>query len=518
MVAPDARRAGSPRPTRSRSSPRRERTRFDRLASLTPGWWAGYLSYDLGRAVERVHPRLADDLGLPDLRLARYDARAVSGPGGRRIEGRPGGRGASAGSTARPSASTRAGRRPRPDRAVAGHVRARPGRACRATSSRPRCAVIVALIEAGECYQVNLTRRLAWDAPADPAALFVAITRAPPRAATRRCCGSRSPTASTSRSCRRRPSGSSPGDGRSVETRPIKGTGRDADRLATSAKDRAENVMIVDLARNDLGRVCEPGSVHVPELCAPERHPGSRPSREHRARARCATTSTTPTSSGRRSHRRRSPARPSPRVLQAIEDLEPVRRGVYCGAIGWIDTERATRAISRSRSGRSPSRDGATFFGVGGGIVADSDPAAEWRETELKAARLLALAGAARDDRATGSTRKAVRAVHVWIDGSLVDVDDARISPFDHGLLVGDGVFETMRVYGGRPFAWRRHLDRLAASANGLGLTVPDRDALRDGGRRRCSRPTASSTGGCGSRSRAARRRSAPNVAPRPRR
>ena len=70
--------------------------------------------------------------------------------------------------------------------------------------------------------------------------------------------------------------------------------------------------------------------------------------------------------------------------------------------------------------------------------------------------------------------------MHVWIDGSLVDVDDARVSPFDHGLLVGDGVFETLRIYGGRPFAWRRHLDRLAVSANGLGLTVPDRSALRD--------------------------------------
>jgi branched-chain amino acid aminotransferase len=70
--------------------------------------------------------------------------------------------------------------------------------------------------------------------------------------------------------------------------------------------------------------------------------------------------------------------------------------------------------------------------------------------------------------------------VHVWIDGSLVDVDDARVSPFDHGILVGDGVFETMRIYGGRPFAWRRHLDRIAVSANGLGLTVPDRSALRD--------------------------------------
>jgi len=67
----------------------------------------------------------------------------------------------------------------------------------------------------------------------------------------------------------------------------------------------------------------------------------------------------------------------------------------------------------------------------------------------------------------------------VWVDGALVAVEHARISPFDHGLLVGDGVFETIRVYGGEPFAWTRHLDRLAHSAAGLGLPVPDRDTLR---------------------------------------
>ena len=72
-----------------------------------------------------------------------------------------------------------------------------------------------------------------------------------------------------------------------------------------------------------------------------------------------------------------------------------------------------------------------------------------------------------------------MRAPKVWIDGVLVPVDEARVSPFDHGLLVGDGVFETLRVYGGIPFAWRRHAERLEHSAEGLGLTVPDRATLR---------------------------------------
>jgi branched-chain amino acid aminotransferase len=67
----------------------------------------------------------------------------------------------------------------------------------------------------------------------------------------------------------------------------------------------------------------------------------------------------------------------------------------------------------------------------------------------------------------------------VWVDGALVDSATARVSPFDHGILVGDGVFETIRVYGGRTFAWTRHLDRLAHSAAGLGLPVPDRAELR---------------------------------------
>jgi branched-chain amino acid aminotransferase len=69
--------------------------------------------------------------------------------------------------------------------------------------------------------------------------------------------------------------------------------------------------------------------------------------------------------------------------------------------------------------------------------------------------------------------------VIVYVNGALVEETDACISPFDHGLLTGDGVFETLRVYGGVPFAWRRHLDRLAHSASGLRLTLPPGDVIR---------------------------------------
>ena len=67
----------------------------------------------------------------------------------------------------------------------------------------------------------------------------------------------------------------------------------------------------------------------------------------------------------------------------------------------------------------------------------------------------------------------------IWINGELTPLDDARVSPLDHGLVVGDGVFETLRVYGGVPFAWTRHLERLHASATGLGLVAPDAGELR---------------------------------------
>ena len=127
--------------------------------------------------------------------------------------------------------------------------------------------------------------------------------------------------------------------GRGVETRPIKGTGTDPGELLASMKDRAENVMIVDLARNDLGRVCEFGSVRVPELFGVEAHPGlfhlvSTVTGRLRADVDLAgvVRATFPPAS--------VTGAPKPRVMQAIEDLEPVRRGIYCGAIGWVDADR----------------------------------------------------------------------------------------------------------------------------------------------------------------------------------
>jgi para-aminobenzoate synthetase component I len=358
---------------------------LDRLDGLDTagGWWAGWLAYDLGRAVERVGRRSPCDLGLPDMSLARFDARVVVGPSGVRIEGdgptRP-----LLGAAVRRARSAGAG--------PAGDV-APPGSSLPPFTSsldRPEfeagVRAIIDLVRAGECYQVNLTRRLTSDGPADPRALFGAIVRRhpAPHAALLRFGDAAVVSASPERFLRRR--------GDAVETRPIKGTAAERAELVRSGKDRAENVMITDLARNDLGRVCRPGSIQVPALCAPEPYPGLwhlvstitgrlRPDVGTGGLVRATFPPASVTGA------------PKPRVLQAIEDLEPVRRGVYCGAVGWLDPGRA--ALELNVAIRTfQILGGRTHLGVGGGITVDSDPAAEWRETELKAARLLALAGA----------------------------------------------------------------------------------------------------------------------------
>ena len=256
---------------------------------------------------------------------------------------------------------------------------------------------VLELLGAGECYQVNLTRRLTCDRPLDPVGLYQALVdRHPaPHSALLRLelAGEQLAVVSASPELflRRR--------GVDVETRPIKGTAASASRLRESAKDHAENVMIVDLARNDLGRVCRPGTISVPELCVVEAHPGL-----HHLVSTVRGQLRADVGLGALVRATFPPASvtgaPKPRVLQAIEDLEPVRRGVYCGAIGWIDTAHdaaelavAIRTFTISGSGTGRAASGRTHLGVGGGIVADSQPGAEWEETELKAARLLAIVG-----------------------------------------------------------------------------------------------------------------------------
>jgi para-aminobenzoate synthetase component 1 len=366
---------------------------FDRLDSLSPGWWAGFAAYDLGRAVERVDPghRAGDD-APPDLLLARFRARAIVDLTSGAVEIVGDGPG-------RPLLEHAVRRLEYASVELDAPALARSEWSSSLDRGAFEAAVdtILELIRAGECYQVNLTRRLTGGRALDPVALFAALeARNPaPHAALVRMHAGGAPLAVVSAS----PECFLGWRGRAVETRPIKGTGRAAAALRASAKDRAENVMIVDLARNDLGRVCEPGSITVPSLCAVESHPGL-----HHLVSTVQGRLRPSTGIGELVRATFPPASvtgaPKPRVLQIIEDLEPVRRGVYCGAVGWIDTERdaGELAVAIRTFTVVP---GATHLGVGGGIVADSDPAAEWAETELKAERLLQCAAGLSTTRAT---------------------------------------------------------------------------------------------------------------------
>ncbi|MER8059536.1 MULTISPECIES: chorismate-binding protein [unclassified Streptomyces] len=247
---------------------------------------------------------------------------------------------------------------------------------------------IRAHIAAGEVYQANLCRVLsapiAPDADVDALTALLARGNPAPYAGTIRlpAHGVELATASPELFLRRR--------GRTVESGPIKGTGRtEADLLE---KDYAENVMIVDLVRNDIGRVCATGSVTVPDLCVVEKHPGlvhlvSTVRGELRAGAGW------PELLGAAFPPGSVTGAPKSSALRIIEDLEPVPRGPYCGGIGWVDADQGTAELAVGiRTFWIDRADGVLRFGSGAGITWGSDPEGEWRETELKASRLLAVA------------------------------------------------------------------------------------------------------------------------------
>ncbi len=264
-------------------------------------------------------------------------------------------------------------------------------------------------IRAGDVYQVNLCRVLEADLPAGGTE--------PPAAAlgARLAAGNPAPfaggvhvphgaavapvwlvSASPERFC-------SVADGR-IASGPIKGTASTVEGL--TAKDAAENVMITDLVRNDLQRVCAPATVEVAGLLAVEHHPGL----VHLVSTVVGTllpgagwpeilAATFPPAS--------VSGAPKLAALGVIRELEPVPRGPYCGAFGWVDGEagRAELAVTIRSFWWTPDAGGRLRFGTGAGITWDSDPAAEWAETELKAARLVALAaGRAGSCEAVGGT------------------------------------------------------------------------------------------------------------------
>jgi len=178
-------------------------------------------------------------------------------------------------------------------------------------------------------------------------------------------------------------------DGKVITSSPIKGTAKTKDEFLE--KDRAENIMIVDLVRHDFGPLCIVGSITTPRLLATEEHPGlvhlvsdvQGVLRENvtwteifQALLPAGSISGAPKTSAR----------------NLITQLEPTARGPYCGAIGWVWGDRAELAVG-IRTFWSEKRDESLKFGTGAGITWGSEPELEWAETELKAARLLSIIG-----------------------------------------------------------------------------------------------------------------------------
>ncbi|MEO8108154.1 MAG: chorismate-binding protein [Actinomycetes bacterium] len=177
-------------------------------------------------------------------------------------------------------------------------------------------------------------------------------------------------------------------DGEFLRSSPIKGTGRTASDLLD--KDTAENIMIVDLVRNDLGRFASTGSVHVSSLLRHEEHPGlvhlvstvEATLRPDVGWAEIFEAAFPPGS---------ITGAPKSSAVRLIDEIEMAPRGPYCGAIGWVDSEsrRASLAVGIRTFWADAKH---VYFGTGAGITWGSDPTREWEETELKASRLLEVA------------------------------------------------------------------------------------------------------------------------------
>lgn len=364
----------------------------------------GYWGYGLKHFVEpKLLRRCVDDLGLPDCHVGFHDSLVVFDHQGQRVwivstglqlDGSRDERAARAAcefwrdQLLRPAALS-------PHRPTAG-----PSGCVETVSSldRPefvaRVERIQRYIRAGDIYQANLARRLTVPSQGDAWELYQALVAASPApfAAFLDC--DEFQLASSSPELFLRLSGSE------MVTRPIKGTrprsewpDRDtqlAYELQTSPKEMAELVMITDLLRNDLGRVCEYGSIHVPELARLERYAfvqhlvstvsgRLRPGLSHAAALAACFPGGSVTGA------------PKIRAMDVIEELESVARGPYTGCLGYLGFNRESQLSIIIRT--AVHRQHAVHFHTGAGIVADSDPEAEFEETSVKALGFLAALG-----------------------------------------------------------------------------------------------------------------------------
>jgi len=387
------------------------------LPGLPPfqGGAAGVFAYELGRHLEqRVPPPRHDEFSLPHLDVGFYDwVLAFDHRGGRawlistgRPETVPTARRRRAEQRLRqvrgwlrnpPAESVWPGRPPAGPRVRQHALPGFPGVTSTFSRAEYLAAVrrVVDYIQAGDCFQVNLAQRLLCRAEGrGPLDLYASLRErnAAPfgglYAAEDFVVASSSPERFLRVRC---------GE---VETRPIKGTrprgatpAADAAiraELSGSVKDRAENVMIVDLLRNDLGRVCGYGTIHVPAVCHVEsyryvHHLVS----EVRGRLRpdCRRVDLLKAAFPGGS----VTGAPKIRAMEIIAELEPTARGPYCGSLGYLgfDGSMDSNILIRTLIGSG----GHLQFPVGGGIVADSVPEEEYEETLHKAAGLLRALG-----------------------------------------------------------------------------------------------------------------------------
>ncbi len=363
-----------------------------------PGW-IGYIGYEFGRHIERLPGRAVRDTALPDLHLALYDALAVYDAIDRhwRLTWLDYGRGEP------PALAILRGiLGARQDAGNANHVRdagvSAPILHGNFTPDRYRRAIARCLdyITAGDIFQVNLSQRFTVPNAPPPLAIYRALRARNPAWYSAMLLGEGWAVLSSSPELflRRR--------GHDILTRPIKGTrprtGREnadaaaAAELLASPKDNAELAMIIDLLRNDLGRVCRYGTVRVANPRELEAHPtvfhlvGSVVG-QLRADVDMVDllAATFPGGS--------ITGAPKIRAMEIIDELEGLARGVYTGAIGWLgvngdcELNIAIRTIVCER--------GNAHVQVGGGIVADSTPEGEYQETLDKARALMEAIGEA---------------------------------------------------------------------------------------------------------------------------
>ena len=389
------------------------------------GGLVGYLGYDLGRRFERLPSIARVDQHLPILCLGLYDwaiawdrRRGEASLAARVVDGDTGRMGARIRDVLErvdallrgevPAA--RADVRVRHDGGIDERIPAvAPDAPAAFESGTTRAAwmdgveAVRSAIGRGEIYQANLTRRLEAPFAGDPWPLFRRLRTGDPALFAGYLDLGPSPAAGTPRallSASPEPFLAADAEG-NVSTDPIKGTRprgrtREQDRalareLLASTKDQAENVMIVDVLRNDLGRVCEAGSVQVPRLLRLERTA---------AVQHLVTTVTGRLRDGADAFDLLAAAfpggsitgAPKIRAMELIETLEPVRRGPYCGALLWLGPD---GALGASILIRTFVADGQRLtLHVGGGITWRSDPADEWDETVAKARGPLSSIGA----------------------------------------------------------------------------------------------------------------------------